>query len=558
MSATAGRPDDDAPRRSAGAPGEASSRRGVILAVALVTLLSLALKGLFFLEPPGRDQSLFLTQAAMLLDGQALYSEIWEHKPPGIILLYALAMAVAGRSYEAVQVADWLALWATALGLLGLARAAGLGAAGLVASALYLVHASGALFGGYWATGQPEVWMDPLVVGALWLLFTLRPGRPGAPRAAVAVGAMVSAAILLKYSALPLAVGAVAALGWRCRGAGRAVGLKLLAALAAGGLAPALLLLAYLGATGGLADFWSSTVQFNLMHREVATRAWHAEPLANVLRELMPLLLLYLASAGALLAAWWGRGKSPRGTDRAGTPAEVTVWAALLWLLCLLQVFWQGKFWAYHYHVILLPLCLTAAAGLHAVVTLLRRWMPAALAVGLTVLVAAGLSLPDLAVWSGYLRRHGVLLHWTGGEVAQRTMLSYRRADYVYAETARLARRVARQVPRGEAIFVWGFEPGIYFQSERPAASRFLYDYPLMPRFAALHQRHVAALLDDLRRARPRLFIVGTRDRNDIEQSDSLTQLRALPALARYVKATFGDGRRVGRFVVFPRRAGAP
>ena len=47
-------------------------------------------------------------------------------------------------------------------------------------------------------------------------------------------------------------------------------------------------------------------------------------------------------------------------------------------------------------------------------------------------------------------------------------------------------------------VFVWGFEPGIYVYSGRRPAARFFYDYPLMPRFEAVHSKFRDQLMADL------------------------------------------------------------
>ena len=64
---------------------------GSLLALVLVAA---AVRLPFAAEPPGRDQGLFLTQASLLASGGRLYTEVWEHKQPGIVALYGAASAL--------------------------------------------------------------------------------------------------------------------------------------------------------------------------------------------------------------------------------------------------------------------------------------------------------------------------------------------------------------------------------------------------------------------------------------------------------------------------------
>lgn len=89
-------------------------RKRIAAALALV-LVSILWWLPFSIEPPGRDQILFMAQSQALLDGSSLYTQVWEQKPPGILVAYAMAQAVAGRGYRSILLLDWLAGTLTAL-----------------------------------------------------------------------------------------------------------------------------------------------------------------------------------------------------------------------------------------------------------------------------------------------------------------------------------------------------------------------------------------------------------------------------------------------------------
>src|ERR1700759_4917816 len=146
-------------------------RYSVLGHISTLLVCGFALSALYFLEPPGSDQGLFMAEGDLLAHGASLYTQVWEHKPPGTPALYALALGLFGRDYGAIKLLDALCACAGALGLFALARRAALSdAAASLAGLAYLGFHFGPLFGGFWACAQAEVFIDPLLCGALWLL----------------------------------------------------------------------------------------------------------------------------------------------------------------------------------------------------------------------------------------------------------------------------------------------------------------------------------------------------------------------------------------------------
>src|SRR5438874_11529227 len=75
-------------------------------------LVILTLSGLFALifflrlhtyhEPLERDLTTYAVIAHEMLDGKALYSELWDHKPPAIHVTYAAAELIAGYGPKSI------------------------------------------------------------------------------------------------------------------------------------------------------------------------------------------------------------------------------------------------------------------------------------------------------------------------------------------------------------------------------------------------------------------------------------------------------------------------
>lgn len=104
-----------------------------------LALVALLRSSTFFHSYENWDESLFLLMGRSLLDGHALYTEIWDHKPPGIFVLFAAAQALFGRSVLAIRILACLAVASSSLLLFLIGRSLRSQRAGLLAGLLYAV-----------------------------------------------------------------------------------------------------------------------------------------------------------------------------------------------------------------------------------------------------------------------------------------------------------------------------------------------------------------------------------------------------------------------------------
>ena len=109
-------------------------RRAVAVLVALVALL-VAARLHTYDEPFETDISAEAMIAREVLGGRALYADIWDHKPPAVVLTHAAAQLVAGYGPGAIFLLNVLAGGAGLLGAHAAATALASPAAGLWAAA---------------------------------------------------------------------------------------------------------------------------------------------------------------------------------------------------------------------------------------------------------------------------------------------------------------------------------------------------------------------------------------------------------------------------------------
>ncbi len=146
--------------------------------------------------PLGRDQATYCVIGQGLLQGQLLYRDLWDNKPPGIFYIYAPIVKVFGPVMWSVGVVDILWLLAISCCIFYFARRY-LGMAGAVLSVIF--YAFRHCRQGYVHAGQPETFLM-LCVFAAW--FLLQGGRRWKVACHLGVGLLLGAAFWLKYNAV--------------------------------------------------------------------------------------------------------------------------------------------------------------------------------------------------------------------------------------------------------------------------------------------------------------------------------------------------------------------
>ena len=140
--------------------------------LALIALVAIASR-LVWLgdQAPDYDEQLYSLVGQRMLQGDMPYVDLWDRKPLGLFALFALAHAIGGPDAMAYQVLA--ALFAAAGGWLVFALARKLvddvSACGAGLAYPSLLYAYGSL------SGQSEVFLVPLTLGMVWLVWVVKP-----------------------------------------------------------------------------------------------------------------------------------------------------------------------------------------------------------------------------------------------------------------------------------------------------------------------------------------------------------------------------------------------
>jgi hypothetical protein len=430
------------------------------LAVGLVALsAAVHLPGLVF--GPSLDAAVFDVVGWRVIEGVPLYGGIWDHKPPGIYLLTAVAEAGRGFVYP------WLITWmisvvaTAATGLLVarlLVRAGFRHVAPAVAILLVL------LSGQYLISLGGGLAEQPATVAATAAV--LLAAAPTTTRRWVAAGALLAIGVLISVQAAPAALALVVL---AVRGV---TPLRGLAAAAAGGLAVILATVAALGVLGVLAPAIDAVFTYNAAYRLAAQDAAGAlSPLPWTVLALVPLLAL--GAAGLLAMRRWPEARSLSLAAAAWTGGG----------LILLVV--QGRFYAHYIVPIMVPLAVLGGVGwadLDRLRQRRRRMTP--------ILAGAGVVLLLVATLAGVAGGLQELRIWVAANDKARAI-----AGVIHGIT----------IP-GQTMLVWGNQPYLYRVSERAPALRYPYLFPLTtPGYAT--PALIAEMRADLERDPPAVVV---------------------------------------------------
>ena len=510
----------------------------------IVLIGSILLSLLFVLHllvlPFGRDQAIFAVVADAMLDGGAPYKDAWDFKTPGIYFVYAVAQLLFGPTEIGLRIVEIAAL------ALGLWIAYRISAEALDWRAILFI-APVSLFSmtqyGFWHVGQPEVFGAALVLLAIYL--------SGVSYALWAAAALYVCAALLKP---PLGGGIVISYVFAVWSIAKASGnwrdaiLNATLQFALGAAAVLVALYLYFILTGSMQDFYWTLFVFTPNYTGVGDAAGGLLGLISLfIHGLKKLVLNWpVLSVGVLLFLVLGL--------RTWIVATWSLHIILVAGMTLLGVAVQNKFFPYHYATTLGLCSVLAGWGYWALYARLTPRLIAGVAAICVLVVSMFLSRPSLRYWENALARASVLFA-SAEEQAAVTDALYSTGNMDRRSNMDAVAWVTEHVPEDETIYIWGFEPIIYFQSGRKPASRFIYNVAQRARWSAEATR--TELLDAINSSKPYAILVQSEDimptvtGSDLDSEQTLEQ--DFGALRTLLETDYELAAQVGRFQIHRR-----
>jgi len=498
-------------------------------AVAVVTLSALQI----LLFPFGRDQGIYALIGDGMLDGRVPYRDLWDFKPPGIYLVYALAEGVFGKTMLAPRLLEVIGLVVVVACSTRLCdtffgnRTAGyLG--GAVAA---LIHAELE----FWHTGQPETFGGMLTMVAL-VLTGVEGKRSRKVWRFAAIGAVLSCAALLKPPLGGATLVSAAYLATREQqqsGSSRAA-LRPVLAICAGFLVPIAMTAVWFKARGGLDALVWTMRDFAPGYTALGWEGQHAAGMFYYALLEAFFKFSALAAAGVIAAI-------------TTTPMNLREREGVFLILGVIAVHvtgiaMQGKFFAYHYGSTLPLVALLAGLGLYK---LWRRCLSGgaggvfAFIAFVAVCVAMRQAVTDLPqdFWdrSALRMRYLFSTHKNRDELEERLGTV---ADVSLAADRAVARELRARTRSNAPVLVWGFEPIVYWLADRRPATRFIYDVP--QRTSWERERARRDLMRDLGASPPVAIAVQHNDVFPMVTGNNLDSARELLAFPELSALVFG------------------
>jgi hypothetical protein len=420
-------------------------------------------------EPFERDIAAYAVAGRELLEGRSLYSDIWDHKPPGIHLVFAGATMLVGPGAPGVLLINVFLSVVVAGGLMYAGdRAAGTSGA-IVSGLLWAIVGSDLGL----QANQPNVELA-LNACLAWALAASLGDRQRLTRVSAWVTGATTACGLILKTVIAAPLGFLAAVDicdrWRKRGAPRAIGygVRWLTAV----MLVLVPIIAWCVHRAGPEAVWDALIGYNLAY----TRGDLLTNLLGVIRidAHLPtntvVLLGLLASPGiiGLLAL------DPRGRRRILVALAGSV----------LAIAAPGRFHPHYYQLLLPPMIVAGAIG---VAHLLGQ-------PGVKRLVAIG----GLAVL-GTIQLQNYLYSpddWSREKYGE-----------VFLDERRLADYLKPRLEPGQYFWQLAPQPGLYLLTETVPASGVIYDFPLLPG-SPLRDQLAARVVADLAEHRPEFIVV--------------------------------------------------
>jgi hypothetical protein len=246
--------------------------------------------------------------------------------------------------------------------------------------------------------------------------------------------------------------------------------------VALGGLVPFVLCAAYFLATGGFAALLWTMRDFTPGYTALGWEDARAAGMLYYALEEAFFKFSALAAAGVIAAA----AISPmHGREREGIFLLLGVVA-----LHVTGIAMQGKFFPYHYAATLPLIAFIAGLGLYK---LFRRCLGGGVggmvAYVLFILVAVAMRTAARDLPQDFWDRSAIRLQYLlrvppydSREAVDEELASV--ADVSLTADRAVARELRSRTSEGAPVFVWGFEPVVYWLADRPPASRFVYNVP--------------------------------------------------------------------------------
>ena len=434
-------------------------------------------------EPLERDITTYAYIAHNLIGGDQLYSDLWDHKPPGIYIVYALAELIWGYNQPAIT---YLGIFFTVLSAFFLYHFLKIVSNNFIAiiGVAFWIFASNSIA---LQANQPnvEVFINTFSIMGIWALAKWHINKKNY---LILSGSFFAIASFFKMIvAFPVFCICIYLFFPFPKKEG-CLYLKSKLILIFQFLIPSLFLWAitftYFFVTNRISDFWEAVFIYNQMYsgsffKNVGIFFLSPDKLFN--HALMEIWILALLSIGWLII--------PKAEN---SPVTASFYYLLLIGTCI-QIASPGKYYPHYYQLLIPILCILSALLIFELFNKINSknilyFRPSI--IGLIFIVVLCLSYWQFL----YLKMNPFEISKT-------------KYSDTFVESYKIGKYVENITLPGDKIYEWGAETGIYYYSKKNAASGTFYIYPLL--FGDENRVKFNTVLSDIVNSKPKLFILN-------------------------------------------------
>lgn len=491
--------------------------------VLLVAILGLTfiLRMNFWDQPFQMDEGVYGYIGWGMLDGLVPYKDLFDHKPPGIYLLYSLVFLLTEPTALNIKVFTTIYTFGTVLAVFLVARKVAGEKAGLLAALLFGIFSCGPKIEG--GGSNTEIFMIlPYTLAVLSLLKAIEKGRR---RDYLLTGLWTGVACTIKQVAAVnlLWVGAYLIVRiWRQRKWTTVVRVTADGCwMTVGAILPWVPYLVYFYLNDALAHFYFWQVNFNLDYMASAhgsakiTVFYHRT--MDILRENG---LLWLLALAATIYHWQELRKGVTADEGENSQSwRSSGWFLMaIWpLFSLLGVVAGGRFFPHYYIQMIPPLAILGGAGLMVLIRKVR-------AEGIRLFGhPVGLAIILVFIWAILLFVKTDAPYYLIYNGPQISLHQYQTP--VFSVTRFVGKYLRNRTQPEDLIYVWAVNPEINFYALRKTPSPFLV---YSTSFARLPWDTHAEVMQSLHRAPPRYIV-------------ALEKKSAFPALQKFIESDYQE-----------------
>jgi len=463
----------------------------------LVLLLAGAVFGSVSLTYPfGRDQAIYAYAGKLLLEGKMNYLYVFDIKPPGIHFLFAFIQFVSGESMFNARIFD--IIWQAFTAFVVLVIAYRLTRDKVLSFLSSLIYIFLYYRQDYWHTLQADGSLNLLFALVVLLLLSSHDNHSFIK--IFFAGILFAAALLFKYtiiSFLPLLL--VAFLFNKKEFF--SLRIKNLIVFSAGLLLAVIAVILLYFFTNSLSAFWdiqfTQTPLYTKIAYETETAGYISSQLIKLFAYSVYSPLIWLSLGAFIYTVIKSKLEFP----------ELII---LTWVVStLFSLIIQWKFYYYHFLVIAPALSVGAVLGLAVIKSMLRDKKT----LYRFILIAFILGFSAFA-FKPYIQNYDTLLSFVSGKEDLESVYVKNgfTTDSVFmiGKTFRAVEIVKDETSIEDGIYVWGFDPLIYYLSGRKSVSRFIYNFPLL--WKGENTSFRKEFMAEIEKKNPKLLILSTND----------------------------------------------